>query len=279
VNPLLLALVQAGILAQADAERIQRTLDPEAARLYAESTLQAAVQGGLTSQQARLVEMVRQTNGSLSPARLDAFWAGEDERLYAALRPTLSGIATERAIVAAVGLVGDETWTLVNEATLDWLDDYYLNADAGAFGSLPNLNLTSRSQFANAFRDWSRGEMEAFGARDGLPQLIRSLEPAFGPTRAARVAMTETTRIFVETERAAGAANPFIEGYTFQTSNDSITCPICAPANGTFAEKGASRFPDGGGFPPRHPGCRCGISPETRATRGVPNTREMARAA
>ena len=41
-------------------------------------------------------------------------------------------------------------------------------------------------------------------------------------------------------------------------------CPICLPAQNLTTPKNATTFPDGGGFPPRHPRCRCSMTAETK---------------
>jgi hypothetical protein len=175
VNPLLAALVAAGIITQADAERINRSLDPDAARAWAEQQLVIAAQSGLTAQQARLVELVQRSNGQLSAATLDAFWAAEDDRLWAAMRPTWEAVANENAVAMAVRLGADDAmWRAVNERMLSWVNDYYVNPDAAAVGSIPNLNLTSRMQFAQVFDQWQRGEGEAgTGTRFGVRRFVR----------------------------------------------------------------------------------------------------------
>jgi hypothetical protein len=59
MNPLLAALVQAGVISQADADRINRSMDPAAARAWAEQQLAIAVQNGLSAQQQRLLDLAR----------------------------------------------------------------------------------------------------------------------------------------------------------------------------------------------------------------------------
>ena len=194
MNPLLAALVQAGIITQPEAERINRSLDPDAARAWAEQQIALAVQGGLSQQQTRLVELVRR--GNVTPAALDAFWAAEDARLWAAVRATFEDVAQENAIAMAVRMGADDAmWNAVNERMLSWLDAYYVSADAELVGSIPNLNLTSRTQFAQVFDQWQRGELEVGTTAEGLPQLVQALEPVFGPARAERIGVTEVTRV------------------------------------------------------------------------------------
>jgi len=276
MNPLLAALVSAGIITQPEAERINRSLDPDAARLWAEQQIAIAMQGGLSAQQTRLVEMVRRSNGALSPAALDAFWAAEDARLWAAVRSTFEDVAQENAIAMAVRLGADDAmWRMVNESMLAWVGDYYTNADAGTFGSIPNLNLTSRTQFAQVFEQWNRGELEVGTTEQGLPQLVQALEPVFGPVRSEVIASTETTRVFTEATLAAGNANPTITRYRWRAVADERVCPICGPLHNTTVAKGAGfRWGNGAGYPPAHPNCRCQILEETDQTAALPDPPE-----
>lgn len=273
MNPLLLALVQAGILDRATAERIQRSLDPDAARAWAERALVVAVQNGLSDQQARLVELVRRSNGTLTAATLDGFWANEDAALWAVMRGTVEQVAAESAVAFAVRLGGDgDMWRTVNERMLSWVDAYYTSADAAAVGSIPNLNTTSRTQFARAFTEWQRGELETGTFAEGLPQLVDALTPTFGPVRAERIAVTETTRVIVESQRAASEADEFVTHYRFTAAADELVCPICGPLHMEAIEKtSAGWLVDGVRmYPPLHVNCRCQIIEETEQTMRQP---------
>lgn len=271
MNPLLAALVRAGIITQADADRINRSMDPDAARVWAEQQLAIAVQSGLNAQQARLVDLLRRTNGTLSAGMLDDFWRREDALLWQAMRPTLAEIAAENAIALSIrmGLEGD-MWRVVNERMLAWVDAYYVNADAAMVGSIPNLNLTSRTEFARAFLEWQRGELEIGTTAQGLPQLVQAITPTFGPGRSELIAQTEATRIIVESQRAASEQDEFITHYRYLSAADERVCPQCGPLHGTTVEKTAGGFrnPATGqiAYPPLHPGCRCQLIEETRET-------------
>lgn len=271
MSPLLSALVAAGLLSQDAADRITRQLDPEAARVFAEQQIQDAFQRGLTAQQRRILDLADATEGQPTEAQLERLWAGEDELLWASVGNDLAAVAIDSAvsatITASVGVqINDDTWKLVNENVLTWLDEYYVNPDAGNFGSIPNLNDRSKTAFANAFRDWQRGELGVSGRlatgeiRQGLDALIVALEPIFGASRAERIAITETTRIFAQSELAAGEANEFIACWQYLTANDGGVDDTCRPAANTIMMKGETNFPDGGPPPPRHPRCRCSIT-------------------
>lgn len=279
MNPLLRALVAAGLLSPDEAERINRTLDPDAARIYAETQIERAFANGLNGQQRRVLELARSANGVPSAMQLNDFWRNEDDLLHVSVNGTLQDVATERAITVAITAQAPDTWRLVNERVLDWLDDYYIDADGLTYGSIPNLNLTSRTRFASAFRDWQRGEFAAAGGfQEGVPTLVRAITPIFGPERAERIAVTETTRIFSETLNQAAQANPTVTAFRLLTSADELVCPICGPLHRQIIIKTETGFihPTLGpiGFPPFHVRCRCQMLEETALTVNLPSAPE-----
>jgi SPP1 gp7 family putative phage head morphogenesis protein len=266
MNPLLTALVAAGIISPDDADRINRQLDPVAARAWAEQQLAVAMQAGLSDQQARLIEVVRRNGGALSAAQLDAFWQAEDDRLWGVLRPTWEQVAAEHAIGAAITMgQGDAMWATINEQVVDWANTYYTATDPAFVGSVPNLDQTSREQVADAFARWNRGELND-GRQGGLPALVTELErvETFGPGRAEIVASTEVTRIFSEAESVAAASIDELAVKRWDTAYDDIVCPECSPLNGRIVDKDAE-FEPGVMLPPRHPRCRCGVTFLTRS--------------
>ena len=254
------ALLNAGLIDQATADIMQRQQDDNAARAWAETLVNEASQAGLSAQQQRLLDLVASTGGRPTAAQLGAFWAGENGLLWQALQPALTQVATERAAFAVAQNI--DTFALVNQQVINWVENYYINADN--VGSVGSINLTSRTQFGNAFIEWQRGELEV-GQPTGLQQLIDALTPTFGPTRAELIASTEVTRVFTQATLLAEANNPYTVGYRFQTSADERVCPICSPLNQQVTPKNSSGFSDVG-WPPLHPRCRCSISIETSQT-------------
>lgn len=272
MNELLSALVQLGILDNLTAQRINRNLSPAEAQAWAESMLIDAFTGGLDSQRARLLDLVGAANGRPTSAQLAQFWRAEDDAFFRSVQPALYEIAQDRAIVAAVTGGGD-MWNVVNEAIIDWVDSYYTSADVALVGSIPNLNTTGRTEFGRAFIDWQRGELETAGYADGLPQLIRAIEPTFGRVRAERIAITEATRIQYESTYQAAAANPYIVSLRWLTAADERVCPICGPNHGVVVPKGQRTWPNGATLP-AHPNCRCVATEETTLTLETPMPRE-----
>lgn len=260
MNPLLAALVEAGVLSQADAERIHRNSDPAAARAHAEQMLTDAFARGLTAQQRRILSVLDEAQGNPTPRALERLWAQENDLLWASVGDDLRDVATEQAVRASIGAVDANTWMLVNEEVVNWVDQTYTSPDPVDFGSIPNLNQTSRSQFADAFQRWQLGDRTAGNYAQGLPQLLAELQPIFGRTRAERIGVTETTRVFSQSEIAAGNVNPFIDAWLYNTANDSYVSDLCRSGEGAIMLKGESVFSDGKGPPPRHVRCRSSIS-------------------
>lgn len=270
MNELLAALVQLGVIQASTAERIRRNMNPAEAQAWAEATLGEAFAGALGAQEGRLLDLLRTTHGMPTTAQLDAFWRRENDALWRAVQPTLETVAQERAIVAALGGTADDAmWNAINDSVIGWVNDYYTNADLEVVGSIPNLIVRERTEFARAFLDWQRGELETAGYADGLPQLIRALEPTFGRVRAERIAVTETTRIFYESTWQAANANPNVTMLRWYTAADERVCPVCGPLHLAVIPK-SQRTWAGGVSIPAHPNCRCVAIEETALTMETP---------
>lgn len=272
-----MALVQAGIMAQDAAERINRQLDSDAAREWAEQQMLLSFQQALAGQRERLIDAIRANDGLLSAAQQNRLWAGENERFWQSIRDTILDVASERAVVAAVSAGDIDTWNLIDERMVDYAESYYTSAAADNVGSVPNLNQTSRERVGRIVGEWQRGVLPATGL-DGLPELIRNLEPVFGASRAESIAVTETTRIFTEGIRAAEADNEFTTQWEWLTSEDEAVCPLCGPRAGMRIAKNAQGFTVGEltTYPPAHPRCRCQIIPLTDAAAdGLPDVERV----
>lgn len=266
MNPLLVALVRAGVISQEEAERVNRMLDRDAARLWAEERLATAYGAALHGQQMRVLAAVEA--GEVAALSSDPFWQRENARLTRDVLPVLRDVATDRALVATLSGGGLDAWTRVNQAVVDWVESYYISLDASAFGAIPGLNDVARTQVGNLINAWQRGELEAATAQGGLPQLITAMEDTFGPQRGARIAITETTRVFAESTIAAVQANPYVDQLIWLTGADEFVCPQCGPMHGMTVPKG-SLFP-GGVKPPLHVNCRCGVEGVSDLVASVP---------
>jgi SPP1 gp7 family putative phage head morphogenesis protein len=262
---LLAALIAAGVIDQETAEIIERQSDPVAARAWAEAQLTTATAASLQAQLGRLLELVGEPGDDETAKRLAKAWRKEDNLMWANMRGALATIATERSSMAAITAGAFDTFNLVNDQIMEWVDFYYRTDQLDFHGSIPNLNRVSRNQFADEFNNWTNGRLGE-GFPPGLPGLIAAIEPTFGVARAENIAVTEVTRIFVQAIKEAESTNPFTVGFTYLVAADERVCPVCTPARGLVALKDAATFPDGGSWPPRHPRCRCDITPETEGT-------------
>lgn len=134
-------------------------------------------------------------------------------------------------------------WKLVNERAARWAREYTF----GLVGQIVDATRTMlREQIANFWRD-----------EQTIADLKESLAGLFGPVRAEMIAVTEVTRAasqgeqaFAEELRGMGLKTVLI----WQTANDDLTCPICAPLHGTRQGDGWTDPP------PAHPRCRCWIN-------------------
>lgn len=265
MNPLLSALVAAGVIDQAEAQRLNRMLNDDAARAWAEQQVAVAIGRGLNAQQTRLLTALNESGaGALLN---DTFWRAEVDRLGADVLPTLRDLAGERALVAVVRSGDLNAWRTVNEAVVGWVDTYYTSA--AEFGSIPNLNRTARQEVAALVNAWQRGTLLPEGERRGLPDLISAMDGVFGAERGSVIAVTEVSRVFAESTRQAALANPAITRLRWLTGRDEVVCKICGPLDGATIAKGERAF-TGGFFPPAHPGCRCSVAEETDLTMAVP---------
>lgn len=278
VDELLRALVTAGIIDQDTADVMRRRLDPVAFRAWAETEMERAVQAGLTAQQGRLVEFLRRNDYRPTNARWAAFWQREDRLLWQSMERAFVRVGGERHAAAVAQITpSDLTFDLPNLDAREWVNGYYTSPAPLDHGSVPNLDATSREQVRDVFNRWINGDLEGAAAREqGIPALIRALEPTFGPERARRIAVTESTRIFVEGQRQAEADDEFVTMFRMTTSRDERVCPICGPLDGAVRPKTTYTYdhPQLGPIagPPFHVNCRCGETPETKLTVGV---REM----
>lgn len=182
----------------------------------------------------------------------DSWWAEFRTRMIETGLPTFRTVALGAAQYNAdLGL--GVNMMLVNEQVLDFTRTYTNEWWAA-------LEATTRDSMRKSLLTW-----QEFGLGErGLPDLIDSLEPLFGPMRAELIASTEVTRLFAEgsviSYNSAG-----IETVEYQTVRDERVCPICVPLNG-------KRYPTNAApNPPRHPRCRCALLPvaNNQAIRGV----------
>jgi hypothetical protein len=135
----------------------------------------------------------------------------------------------------------------VNKAVLDFTKNYMSTWWAG-------LEKTTREGMRAAIAAW-----QEVGLGDqGLPDLVNALEPYFGASRARRIAITETTRIFDEGNRLA-RESAGVQYEQWQTAHDDRVCFQNLPG----APEGCAGLDrqyfklNEGPRPPLHVSCRC----------------------
>lgn len=105
-------------------------------------------------------------------------------------------------------------------------------------------------QFEHTTQDMLRAALNrARLAGTGVEGVIADLEPIFGPTRAARIAATESTRLFGLGAQATYAAAG-LDAWEWQTVRDARVDAVCRERQGNVY---SIELP----FAPRHVQCRC----------------------
>jgi len=142
-----------------------------------------------------------------------------------------------------VGLSFD--WTLANVSAREWANQYTGELVSG-------INDTTRRTIQQSVAAW-------IDNGDPLSSLVKELEPLFGRQRAELIASTEVTKAFAEANRLAYIESGVVDELEWRVAADERVCPLCAPLEGQRTSIHGNF--DGVGLPPRHPRCRCWITP------------------
>jgi hypothetical protein len=188
-----------------------------------------------------------------------AFWAEYGDQLRALLEPMLKKLYLGQANRLRLEVGRDAVdWALANEDAARWAKEYTFDLVKGVVDTMTgsvDANLQALLQ-----------EAIAGGFEDSLTnaQIAERLTPAFGPSRAEMIAVTETTRAAAAGEQAVVAqlkdGGVTMRAY-WNTSEDELVCSVCEPLDGVPEN-------DGGGWTnpvtgetidsmPAHPYCRC----------------------
>lgn len=164
----------------------------------------------------------------------------------------------------------DVDWTQYDEEASKWARTYlHEKMDDGLQGFFDSLDETTMGNLKQELANFV--EVEGYTLAD----VTRGLSDNF-ESRAQRIAVTETTRVFAEADDIAGKLveeeYPDIRVIkTWFTNNDDIVrrCPICWPMHGISVLR-SERFPNGLDGPPGHVNCRCWRQTMTDVTGSVP---------
>lgn len=189
------------------------------------------------------------------------FWAEESESLMVLLFDHFKK-ASDEAQRSGVHLVEEMAgvpigvdWDFANENAIQWAIEQ--SARTAAY-----VTSTSMEAFQSKFPEW---------ASSGAPMedLIAELEPYYGKSRAAAVAVTETTNAFAKGNMMGWEATGVVDKYDFMIAEDELVCPICHGAR----DKSPYNLDDVDNAPALHVYCRCWLQPRVNmgavATQGT----------
>lgn len=208
----------------------------------------------------QMKELIRQLGNPPNPDNIPkAFWNQYAGELRALLEPILKRMYLEQANRLRLDVGKDNVdWALANEDAARWAKEYTFDLVKGVVDTMTgsvDANLQALLQ-----------EAIAGGFTDSLTnaQIAERLSPAFGPSRAEMIAVTETTRAAAAGEQAV-ALQLKEGGVTMQafwnTSEDELVCSVCEPLDGAPENEGGGWTNPVTGETidamPAHPYCRC----------------------
>ena len=167
-------------------------------------------------------------------------WAHENDELYRMLAPKLNSIALQVAMQSGGDILDIAR---LNKETLEWTRRY--------FDDMRKINDNTSAIVRSAIADF---QSTPGMTRGDLEDLLR---PTFGPVRASRIAVTETTRAYSAAERIVGDEYRrlgILMEEVWNTDNDDLVCDICGPHDGKVRNDGW--YED----PPAHVNCRCWLT-------------------
>ncbi len=167
----------------------------------------------------------------------DEFWQEEDEQ------------ANELALLLTVLFLMTISYSVRNTSTVFENGEQITEEQISQVVAYPFLltslmQNTTREQVERVLNRW-----------DGEGDLGELLDGIFGPSRASRIAVTETTRALMLGAVMAQEVSGKTTQVPFMTAHDERVCEICGPLDGVIMELGDPNMP------PLHPYCRCTTIP------------------
>lgn len=212
--------------------------------------------GAKDSAEIRLATLIAEGFGeqlaallSLSPVELQSlppsFWTGHGDVMLGLIGPELQDQFNLAGLETLVEFPIQGDFALVNQEAIDYVNIY-------GFDLIRDLNSSSFNTLRSALSRFLQTPGFTMGDLEAM------LIPTFSPSRAARIAVTETTRAFAFGQvSAANVArlNGLDVQEVWRTNMDALVCSICAPNDG---------LPRSAGWTvngiPGHPNCRCWYS-------------------
>lgn len=224
-------------------EQERETLDTE---------VQTAIERALAESFTELEERIISSGKSRGVLRTKAspYDVLDDVTFWDTFRANMIGVFSpiarqimRRAAERTIDLGFNINMELVNDQILDFTKTYINDWWAG-------LEDTTRSGLRKALVTWQE---TGLGTR-GLPDLVDSLQPLFGESRAQMIAVSEVTSLFTSGNTIANQAAG-IHKEIFRTVLDSRVDEECAQYDGQIFDVGV------GPMPTLHVNCRCYRSP------------------
>lgn len=224
-------------------EQERKKLDPE---------VQSAIERALTESFTDLEERILESGKGRGLLRTKAspYDVLDDVNFWDTFRANMIGVFSpiaravmRRAAERTMDLGFNINMELVNDQILDFTKTYINSWWSG-------LEDTTRSGLRKALTTWQE---TGLGTR-GLPDLVDSLQPLFGESRAQMIATTEVTRLFTEGNTIANR-DAGIPKEKYVTVLDSLVDEECAQYDGDIYDVGQ------GPMPPLHVNCRCSRIP------------------
>jgi len=179
----------------------------------------------------------------------DEFWQSELERLWSDFQSQIDSL--EKQIKLSLQLTNPVIGVNLHQFDpnlLEFLATY-------GFEMVSGINESTAKSLREIFDEYIRG---------GYPHswLVKRIQQAgiFSADRVKKIAMTESTRIYAQTNLRVWNKTPWVQGKKWFTAMDEKVCPICGGLEGKVVEKMVSFSVDVDN-PPAHVNCRCAIRP------------------
>ena len=176
-------------------------------------------------------------------------WGELSKRLTGVLLPRFEdmlGDASKHALEQLPFDIGVDR-DAIHADVADWARDYVGELITG-------VNGTTKDRVRTAVANWAE-------AGEAMPALERRMHDIFDAQwRAKMIAVTETTRAFAHAKEKTWKESRVVKKKRWQTAADDRRCPLCAELQGVTRGLGKA-FPGGIDNPPRHPSCRCWLTP------------------
>lgn len=182
----------------------------------------------------------------MAKIKSDEFWKQIEEEMWDEIAVVVVSIILA-GIDGGAALLPSSAQSIIKFDTLysavrEYAEEYRFNLIRG-------INDTTRVQTIAAIDEW-------LDSGKPLSKLEDALVPIFGESRAEKIAVTETTRLFARGNQAAWESTGLVSSVTWMTANDDRVCDVCDGLDGSIIGVG-----DIDAMPPLHVNCRCYLQP------------------